>query len=95
MARQYFEASLKLYPEGIDTNYFYGDFLLGRGDYELAIQYLEKAEKAPVRPGMQISDLKLKQEIAQAIRDARSRNDSRRDFFSQFIPAFGENTASH
>jgi tetratricopeptide (TPR) repeat protein len=89
IARQYFETAARLYPDAIDTNYFLGDFLLSQGDFEKAGQLLEKADRAPIRPGMQLSDRQLKTEIAKALADARTKNDDRADFFSQFIPSFG------
>lgn len=89
IAKPYFEAALKLYPDAIDSNYFYGDFLLSQDEYDKALPYLEKADRAPVRAGMQISDLKLKEEITKALADARTKNDNRTDFFTQIMPFFG------
>lgn len=89
-ARRYFEAAQKMFPKAIDTNYFLGDFLLSAGQYEQALRYLELADRAEIRPDSRISDLKLKEEIAKALADARARNDDRSDFFSQFIPSFGD-----
>jgi tetratricopeptide (TPR) repeat protein len=89
IAKPYFEAALKLYPDAIDTNYFYGDFLLSQDEYDKALIYLEKADRAPIRPGTQVSDLKLKEEIAKALADARSKNGNRVDFFTQIMPFFG------
>lgn len=90
LARQYFETAQKLFPDAIDTNYFYGDFLLSQGEYEPARRYLEKAKAAPIRPDSQLSDLKLKEEVNQALADASAENDARTDFFSRFIPSFGD-----
>jgi tetratricopeptide (TPR) repeat protein len=86
-ARQYLEAGLKLYPDNIDTNYFYGDFLLEQGEYDQALPYLEKAHQAPIRPHMELSDRKLKEEIGKALVSARAKQD-RGDFFSAFEPDF-------
>ena len=36
-ARQYLETALKLFPEALDTNYFYGDFLMGQGEFRQAL----------------------------------------------------------
>jgi len=90
-ARQYLEAALKLYPNALDSNYFYGDFLLQQGEYEKALSYLEKAGKAPIRPYMVLSDTKLKEEVRQALIAAREKRDDRGDFFSNFLkPFFGD-----
>ena len=89
-ARQYLEAALKLYPNALDSNYFYGDFLLQQGEYDKALAYLEKAEKAPIRPYMMLSDTKLKEEVREALTAAREKRDERGDFFSNFLrPFFG------
>ena len=50
-AETYLRKALALNPEGIDPNYFYGDFLAGQGKYDEARAYLEKAMAAPDRPG--------------------------------------------
>jgi tetratricopeptide (TPR) repeat protein len=91
-ARQYLEKALKLYPDQLDTNYFYGDFLLDQGEFEKAIPYLEKADKMPLRSETRLSDLKLKQELAQALRDARAKNTARSSFFGNFLAAFSRKT---
>ena len=93
-ARQYFTAAQKMFPDAIDTNYFYGDFLLSEGEFEQALYYLEKADKAVIRSETQISDLQLKTEVAEALADARARNDDRSDFFTRLIPSFGGDSSS-
>jgi tetratricopeptide (TPR) repeat protein len=90
-ARQYLETALKLYPDQLDTNYFYGDFLLDQGEYDKALLYLEKADKMPLRSDKSLSDLKLKQELTQALRDAREKNAARTNFFGKFLSAFSKN----
>jgi tetratricopeptide (TPR) repeat protein len=85
IAKHYLEMALMLYPNAVDTNYFYGDFLLDDGEYEKALPYLEKAEKAPVRSYAYLSDLQLKKELVQALKDARDQNDERSNFFTRFI----------
>lgn len=88
LARQYFETGVKLYPEGLDTNYFYGDYLLSVGDYARAEHYLAKASRAPIRPSLKVSDTRVKEETEQALADARARKPPRSDFFSIFTPSF-------
>lgn len=89
-AREYLQMALKLFPDRLDTNYFYGDFLLEQGDFKNALTYLERAEKAAVRPDSQQSDIKLKQELNQALQDARERNAARASFFSRFLSSFSK-----
>lgn len=55
-AREYLQKALAINPTGIDPNYFYGEFLYDEGDYAEARQYLEKALKAPPRPGRESAD---------------------------------------
>ena len=84
-ARIYLERALKLYPDSIDTNFFFGDFLLDEGEYDKALPYLEKADQAPIRPHALLSDLKLKEQLKEALEDARERNDNRDSFFARFL----------
>ena len=49
-ARELLDKALALNPDGIDPNYFLGDFLYRKGDYAAARQALDKALKAPARP---------------------------------------------
>ena len=88
LARQYFEAGVKLYPGLIDTNYFFGDFLVDEGDTRGAIHYLERASRAPIRPNLKTSDSRLKVETDEALAALRSGKSSRSDFFSLFTPSF-------
>jgi tetratricopeptide (TPR) repeat protein len=90
LARQHLETALKLFPEGLDTNYFYGDFLLEQDEFTQALPYLEKAEKAPIRPTSRLSDLQLKQELKQALKDAREENTERSNFFSRLLKSVME-----
>ena len=92
-ARQYLETALKLFPDALDTNYFYGDFLTGQGEFRQALPYLEKANKVPVRPESLLSDLKLKEELKHRLKIAQEQNDDQGDFFSSLLPTFGEGSA--
>jgi Tfp pilus assembly protein PilF len=55
-------------PDGIDSNFFYGDFLYRSGDYAGAEQALRKALKAPPRPGRAVADEGRKGEIQELLR---------------------------
>ncbi|MGZ4959611.1 MAG: hypothetical protein ACXV7J_10180 [Methylomonas sp.] len=90
LARQYLETALKLFPDELDTNYFYGDFLMDQGEFLQAIPYLEKADKAPIRARSRLSDLKLKEELKHKLKAAREQNDEEGDFFSHLLPNFSE-----
>ena len=90
LAQQYLEEAVKLFPDGLDSNYFLGDYWLGEEEYDKAVVYLEKADKLPVRLYHEISDLKVKAEAAKALQAARRRDSGRADFFSQFAPDWGQ-----
>ncbi len=48
--------ALALNPNGIDPNYFYGEFLFEQGEYGEALKYLDKAATAAPRPGRESAD---------------------------------------
>lgn len=61
-ARSYLQKALAINPDGIDANYFFGDFLLEQGEPERAQTYLRKVLKAPGRPGREIADAGRREE---------------------------------
>jgi len=63
-ARKMLRQALELNPNGIDPNYFYGEFLYQEGKYAESLQYLDKAAKAPGRPGRERADQGRRAEIA-------------------------------
>ena len=63
LARDYLEKALAENPDGIDPNYFYGEFLLEEKDYEAARSALLKAKNAPQRPDRPLADEGRRQEI--------------------------------
>jgi tetratricopeptide (TPR) repeat protein len=66
-ARHYLDLALHLNPNGIDSNYFYGDLLASQGDYAGAVQHLQKALAAPARPGREDADAGRRKEIQQLL----------------------------
>lgn len=62
-AREYLTKGLELNPDGIDSNYFYGDYLYKTGDASKAEKVLKKALQAPAREGREIADEGRKKEI--------------------------------
>jgi len=66
-AEQLLLKALALNPDGIDPNYFYGDFLLEQKRYTEAEQALLKAQSAPGRPNRQLADAGRQQEIKLAL----------------------------
>lgn len=59
--------ALTINPNGIDANYFYGDYLLEEGDKHKARQYLNKALEAPARPGRPIADKGRRKDIQEKL----------------------------
>ena len=62
-ARELLQKALALNPDGIDSNYFYGDFLARQGDRDGARRALDKALKAPPRAGRALADEGRRKEI--------------------------------
>ena len=63
-ARAYLSKALKVNPNGIDPNFFYGDFLARQGDNAGAVRALEHALAAPARPGHEVADRGRRAEVA-------------------------------
>jgi tetratricopeptide (TPR) repeat protein len=63
-AQKLLKRALEMNPDGIDPNYFYGEFLYEQKEYAQALPYLERAAKAPPRPGREVADKGRKAEIA-------------------------------
>jgi tetratricopeptide (TPR) repeat protein len=55
-AAKLLKKALEMNPNGIDPNYFYADFLFEQKKYGDALKYLERAAKAPPRPGREAAD---------------------------------------
>ena len=55
-AREHLQAGLADNPDGIDSNYFYADFLFDQGEYVAAAAAISKALQAPPRPGRELAD---------------------------------------
>jgi tetratricopeptide (TPR) repeat protein len=62
-AREYLQHALTLNPDGIDPNFFYGEFLFEQDEYAPALEHLQKALRAPARPGREVADSGRRKEI--------------------------------
>jgi tetratricopeptide (TPR) repeat protein len=62
-AKAYLTKALALNPQGIDPNFFYGDFLVEQGKYKQAITVLNTALAAPARASRPIADAGRRNEI--------------------------------
>lgn len=70
-AEQHLKAALAINPDGIDPNYFYGDYLLSRKMYNQAAVAFTHALEAPPRPGRELADAGRRQEIKAALAEVR------------------------
>lgn len=66
------QQALAVNPNGIDPNYFYADYLVYRNRKAEAMPYLEKALKAPPRPGRELADEGRRGEIQALMAKIRS-----------------------
>lgn len=72
-ARELLLKALAINADGVDPNYFYAQFLCDRHRCAQALPYLEKAAKAPPRPGREIADRGRHREVVELM--AKARND--------------------
>lgn len=71
-AEELLKQALAINPDGIDSNFFYGDYLIEQDRYEEAVRVLEHAAAAAPRPGREVADQGRRQEIAQKLELARA-----------------------
>jgi tetratricopeptide (TPR) repeat protein len=62
-ARRLLREALAIDPNGLDANYFYGDFLYDQGDSAGAKSYLQKALRAPHDPARPVWDAGRRREV--------------------------------
>ena len=72
-AEHLLKTSLKINPNGIDSNYFYADFLLRQGREAEAETFFQKATQAPVRKQQAFADTQLQNEARLALTNAQQR----------------------
>ena len=74
-ARKFLLKGLALNPDGIDSNFFYGDYLMSEDEYDKALTSFEKALQAPSRQGRELADKGRKQEVMAAIEKIKEHKD--------------------
>ncbi len=72
-AQTYLRKALAQNPNGLDPNYFYGDFLFHQGQYAEAERALQKALAAPPRPGREVSDRGRRAEVNALLAEVRAK----------------------
>ena len=73
-ARELLEVALTLNPDGIDPNFFYGDFLYRKGDYAGARKALDQALKAAPRPDRPLADEGRRKEVEELLVKVRDKS---------------------
>ena len=68
-AEEFLQKALALNPDGIDSNYFYGSYLINEKRYDEAREYLHRAQRAPSRPNRPLADEGRQSEILEALAD--------------------------
>ena len=76
-AEQLLKQGLAIDPDGIDANFFYGDFLLDQKRWQDAETALTHALDAAPRPGRALADSGRRQEIQTALQSVRKHLASR------------------
>ena len=72
-AEELLKKALALAPDGIDANFFYGDYLMDQGRYGEAVVVLEHAAAAAPRPGRELADQGRQAEIQAKLAKARAK----------------------
>ena len=71
-AKELLQKALAINPQGIDPNFFYGEYLVETKHADEAVTYLERALQAPARPGRQIADTGRREEIRTLLAKVRA-----------------------
>lgn len=81
-AEEHLKTAIQMNPDGIDPNFFYGDFLLQDDRADEAKTYLNRALQAPARPGRELADAGRRQEIKAALAKADETLKSKKKSFN-------------
>lgn len=71
-ARELLGKALAINPKGIDTNYFFAEYLVETKHADEAAPYLERALQAPPRPGRSVADVGRREEAKQLLEKLRT-----------------------
>jgi len=72
-AEKMLHTALKINPNGIDSNYFYGDFLLANNRLNEAEKYFKRAIAVPARTEQAYADNQLKEDAKRALKYTKER----------------------
>ena len=65
--------AISINPDGIDSNYFFADYLKSEKRYQEAESFFLKAQSAPGRPDRPLADAGRQEEIALALLEVREK----------------------
>ncbi len=68
-AQKMLQTALKINPNGIESNYFYGDFLLSNNNFNEAEKYFKRALAIPARAEQLYADNQLKEQARMALKN--------------------------
>jgi tetratricopeptide (TPR) repeat protein len=68
-AEKYFKKALAINPEGLDINYFFAEYLAANGEEQLALEYVDRALRAPRMEERPVAD-KGRREQAMKLRES-------------------------
>jgi tetratricopeptide (TPR) repeat protein len=74
-AADFLHKALALNPDGMDPNYFLGEFLFEQGKYEQSLKHLQKALAAAPRPERPLADAGRRTEINALVAKVRTKLD--------------------
>lgn len=66
-ANKFLKTAIKIDPEGIDSNYFYGQYLIDHGHVKEGVRHLTTALNAPPRLGREVADQGRRAEIQELL----------------------------
>jgi tetratricopeptide (TPR) repeat protein len=72
-AEELLKSALKLNPDGIDANYFFGEYLFDQDRYAEAVTFLANALAAPPRPNREVADQGRRAEATALLAKARAK----------------------
>lgn len=81
-AEKYLKNALQINPDGIDPNFFYGDFLFQDKRYSEAETYLKHALQAAPRPGREVADAGRRQEIKNLLAKLADKTDKKEEGYN-------------
>ncbi|MFU8894866.1 MAG: TRAP transporter TatT component family protein [Gammaproteobacteria bacterium] len=71
-AEKLFKKALEINPQGIDANFFYGEYLVEHDRVAEGRSHLERALAAPPRPGRELADAGRRREIQALLNNIES-----------------------